>query len=1046
MKSKRKLLTPVPPNPPRRRACWRKWFLIGLVVYAILGFFILPALVKWQLRQQLPALTQRVAEVKQVRMNPFALSLTVRGLMLAETNGTPFAGFDELYVNFQLSSVFRWAWTFGEIRVVHPTANIVRRADGSFNFSNLIKTNSSPDPNPPAGLPAIIVHALHVTNAVVTFADQATPQPFHTVYGPINIALADFTTRPAKDGPYTFVATTGDGETFSWSGQVSVNPPQSTGRFMLTGIPPAKYGPYLAQFATVRLQSGKLDLGANYRLNAARLPLELEVTNATVELRDLVVQPPEADITLLALNHFLITNASASLTGQVARVGLVALEGGSVLVGRETNGQPSILSYLVPQTNKGLHPAAPEPNAVSPAAPAPWQVFLDELAITNFNVAVADHSTEPVAELGVDQLALNVKGLSNQTNTPLQLALSFDWRGGGHARIDGRGTLQPPNLAATLAITNLALAPLQPYVGQYLNLVVHSGGVSVDGTAEFNPAGAPQLHFAGDVGVTNFATSDTVAYHELASWDNQTVRGIDLSLKPNRLTVAEVKFTGARNNFVISSNRVLNVVALPKLPPARTNESTGPATPDAAKADPLEQFPIRVALLILENNSLRVADDSLPRRFETHIEEINGSVRDIALPGANRAAVDIRGKVSALAPFEIVGEVTPDPKHLFVDLKVAFTNTDLTSLSAYTENFVGRPLHKGRLTMELRHHIADRQLTAQNVIALDHLTLGARNDSPNATRLPVKLAIGLLKDLNGRIELNLPITGSLDDPKFSIWGLVGQTFQNLILKVATSPFSLLGALVGGGEELQFVEFNPGQATLNDNQTNRLMKLTKALAERPALGLEIGASFDANTDVDALGRQKVAGRMKALRLEELVARGKTAPPLSELILDDDDYDRLLRKSYLAAFNTTPERALREALAAAVATNAPGSAALPATAAPEKSQKGAAALMNLNNSLTQLAAKAPPPASGAPSVAATKPKTEREWIRDEMEQRLATTMPVTTDEIRALLQRRIEVVQRFLADPGGISGERVLATAPQPENPSRQGAARVVFSLD
>lgn len=1029
---------------------WQKWLLVVVVVYSLLGFFILPAIVKWQLRKQLPALTYRQAEVKQVRMNPYALSLTVRGVTLTETNGTPFAGFDELYVNFQLSSIFRWAWTFGEIRVVHPTANVIRLADGSFNFSNLINTNSPPATNPPTAPPAIIVHSLLVTNAVVTFADQATPKPFNTIYGPINLALDDFTTRHAKHGPYTFVATTGDGESFSWSGRISVNPPQSTGQFKLTGIPPAKYGPYLAHFTTVRIESGKLDLGASYRVNAASNPIELDATNATVELHNLLVKPPEADVTLLALNHFIITNTSASLTGQVARVGLVALNGGSILVGRETNGQPSLLSYLVPQMNKPVT-IAPETNAVVTTT-KPWQINLDELAVTNFNFAVQDHSTPTVAEIGVDDIALNIKGLSNQTNMPIALGLDFNWRGGGHAHIVTRGTLLPPNLTNDLAVSNLELTPLQPYVAQFLNLVIHSGGVSVNGTAEFNPAGAPQIHFSGDVGVTNFATSDTIAYHELASWKNQSVRGIDFSLKPNRLSVAEVIFTAARNNLVISSNGMLNVGALAKLPASTqtstTNETTPAVVTNIAKPDPLETFPIRIALITLESNSFRLADDSLPRHFETQIGEISGTVRDIVLPGANKAAVDIRGKVSALAPFEIVGEVTPDPKNLFVDLKVAFTNTDLTSLSAYTENFVGRPLNKGKLTMELRYNVAERQLTSQNVIALDHLTLGGRNDSTNATRLPVKLAIGLLKDLNGRIDLDVPIAGSLDDPKFSIWGLVGQTFQNLILKIAASPFSLLGALVGGGEELQFVEFDPGQAILNDSQTNKLMKLTKALAERPALSLEIGATFDEITDVDSVGRQKVAHYMKTLRLGEMVARGKTAPTLSELILEDGEYDRLLRKAYLAAFNTTPENALRDALAAAIATNAAvvDPKDLPATATPEKSQKGATALISRTKSLTQLAAKAQPLTSSASNAVSTKPKTERELIRDELEQRLITTMPVTPDEIRALMEKRIAVVQKFLVETAGISGERVLPTAPKPEDPNRKGAARAVFSLD
>ena len=1033
-------LSVLPPRPARRKP-WGKIAVIALVIYSLLGFLILPAVVKWQLRKQLPGLTHRVARVEQVRMNPFALSLTVRGLALTETNGAAFAAFDELYVNFQLASIFHRAWTFGEIRLVHPTANLIRFDDGTFNFSNLASTNTAPATNPPAAPPAILIQSLLVTNAVVTVTDFTTPQTFRAAYGPVNIALTDFNTHREKEEPYSFVATTGDGETFAWSGRFSLNQLRSQGQFKLTGIPPAKYTPYLAQFTTVQVQQGKLDLGASYRVNAARVPVELDVTNATVELRDLLVKPPESEATLLAVERFRIANASASMTGHVAQVELVELNGGSVFLSRETNGQPTVLNYLIASPAKTGAVEVASTNAV-PAA-TPWRFGVAGFGVTNFDVALEDHSTAGVAELGLDDLALNLKGLSNQSNAPIDLTLAFNWRGGGLLRLETHGTLQPPDLATTVAISNLAIAPVQPYLGQYLNLTVHSGGLSVQGVAKFNPRATPRIEFKGDVGITNFSSSDTVAYHELAAWENHLVRGIDFTLHPHRLSIEEIQFIGARNNLVVSSNGQVNVAALAKLPPPATNDSTVLLTANAA---PREPFPIRVGLITLERNSFRVADDSLLRRFESRIEEINGSISNLVLPGLDKASVDIRGKVSALAPFEIVGTVTPDPKNLFVDLKVAFTNTDLTSLSPYTEKFVGRPLTKGRLTTELRYHIENKDLIAANIVGLDHLTLGGRVESPDATKLPVKLAIGLLKDMEGRIALDLPITGRTDDPQFSVWGLMGQTFKNLIIKVATSPFSLLGALAGGGEELQFVDFAPGLTTLDASQTNKLMKLAEALRKRPALEMEINATYDAVMDVDALGRRKVAERMKAMRIEELVARGKPAPALSELVLEDGEYERLLRKAYQVAFQTTPERALREALAATLATNAPGESVSVPAANTGGQRKGAEMLADRSKSLAQLAAAARTNGGGANPTASAPPKTERELVRDELEQRLATTAPVTSDELRSLMQQRIEVVQKFLADSAGIAAERLLPSAPNPEDLNRKGAARAVFSLE
>jgi uncharacterized protein involved in outer membrane biogenesis len=1039
-------------SSPRKR--WLKRGAIALVIYAVIGFLIVPAIVKWQLRKQLPALTQRLAVVQQVRMNPFALSLTVRGLALTETNGTPFAAFDELYVNFQLSSIFRRAWTFGEIRLTHPTANVIRLADGSFNFSNLAPAETTPATNPPSAPPPLLIHSLVVTNAVISFADATTPRAFRSDYGPLHLALADFTTRPHRDGTYSFVVTTDAGESFSWAGSISINPLRSAGQFELRGIPPGKYGPYLAHFVTVQVERGTLDIGAKYRMDASAQPLELEVTNATVSLRELLVNPPDRDVTLLGIEQFQITNTWASLTGRVAQVGLVELAGGQVFVSRETNGQPTLLNYLV--ASPGATQSS-DTNSSAPAAPAeagtpnnlPWRFELDELSVSRFALALEDHSTAGVAELGLDDLALNVKGVSNQSNAPLAATLSFLWRGGGSVNLSTRGTVLPPALDASLAISNFALAPLQPYVGQHLNLTVHSGELSVAGAARFDPAGVPQIQFQGDVNVTNFNSSDTVAYHELAAWENLGIRGIEFSLQTNWLRVAEIKFTGARYNLVISSNGTLNLSALVKSPTSGppTNEVVAPVetvTTNVAAAP----FPLQIGAVVLERSSFRAADDSLYRSFETRVAEFDASVRDIEMPGLNQAQVEIRGKVSALAPFEIVGRVTPDPQNLFVDLKVAFTNTDLTSLSPYTEKYVGRPLTKGKLTTELMYHVENRQLTASNIINLDQLTLGARVESPDATKLPVKLAIGLLKDLNGQIDLDVPMSGSLDDPKFSIWGLVGQTMQNLILKVATSPFALLGALAGGGAELQFVDFDPGRITLNDNQTNKLMKLSEALAKRPALSLEIGATFDPLADGDALGRQKVLAQMKTRRIEELVARGRPAPALAELQLEPDDYERLLRQAYRTAFNTTPEQALREALAAALATNTLGAVSI-APASPTRTEvtRGATALMSQGKSLAQLAAAARAATTTNSAVATdAKPLSEKELVLDELERRLASQQPATPAELRSLMQKRIAVVQEFLVQTAGVTADRVLPTEPNPDDPQRRGLARVVFSLE
>jgi len=1041
---------PHPLSAQARRARRRRRLVVALVIYTVVGFLIAPAIIKWQLRQQLPALTHRPVTVQQVRVNPYALSLTVRGLSLTETNGTPFAGFDELYVNFQLSSLFRWTWTFSEIRLAGPTANVVRFADGQFNFADLL-TNSAPT-SVAAAPPPVLIQNLSITNALLTFTDGTTPKPFHTVYGPTHIELNNLSTRPNQHGPYAIVANTGDGESFTWSGTVSVRPPQSQGEFKLLGIPPAKYGPYLAHFTTARIARGTLDLSANYVFNAVKFPPQVEVSNAAVQLRDFQLQAPDKDETLLAVADLRVQNVSANLTGATVRVPLVKLSGGSVFIRRDAQGQLEAEKYVFPPTNK-FTLIRQFASQLQTMVITDFNASLEELSVENFSVTAEDLSLPTVAQLGLDDLALSVKGVSNQTNAPINAAVSFNWRGGGRAQIETRGTLLPLGAQVSLMISNLALAPLQPYVESQANLVIHSGELSVDGTAHFEPrdTNTPLLRFTGNVSLTNFLSSDTIAHSEFARWENLGVRGIQFTLEPNRLEVDEVKFTTLRTSLVVSSNGQLSALALLKHPPGAAEITNAPpviasGSTNAPDAGALP-FPLKLGALVFERGSFRAADQSLASPFSTGVEEFNGSIRDITFPGLTRATIDLQGKVSALAPFAVTGTLTPDLTNPFVDLNINFTNTDLTPLTPYAEKFAGYPLNKGKLSFAVHYLIENRMVKAENVVGIDQLTFGARNQSTNATKLPVKLGVALLKDRQGRIDLDLPVSGSLDDPSFQIGGLVWKAVINLLVKAATSPFALLGALAGGGEELQYVDFDPGLALITNAQTNKLAKLTKALFERPALNLEIGATFDATNDVAALGRHKVMEKMKVLRIQEIVAHGKPAPAKDALKLEDDEYDALLRKAYKAAFNTTPELAVREALVAAAATDAAGVGPLPETGAESRNEpkKGAATLAQRGLSLTELERQRSKATAPSGATGPAKPKTERELVRDELEHRLLTTVPVTPEDIHALLQRRTEVVQQYLIGAGNVAADRLFPVVPKPGE-AGEGGARVVFSLN
>src|ERR1039458_5485790 len=212
------------------------------------------------------------------------------------------------------------------------------------------------------------------------------------------------------------------------------------------------------------------------------------------------------------------------------------------------------------------------------------------------------------------------------------------------------------------------------------------------------------------------------------------------------------------------------------------------------------------------------------------------------------------------------------------------------------ERYAGHPLNKGKLTMGLHYGIKQKQLKAENKFLIDHFTLGPRNDSTNATHLPVKLAVALLKDRKGQINLDIPLSGKTDDPQFAIAPLIFKVILNLMVKAATSPFSLLGALVGGGEELSFVEFEPARTEIPEAEAQKLDKLVKALYERPAVSLEIAGSFDPDQDRAALAGLKLEQQAKVLRLKELTDAGQAVPSIESLQLEPPERERLLKQIY------------------------------------------------------------------------------------------------------------------------------------------------------
>ncbi len=460
----------------------KKWAIgvgIALALYTVLGFLVLPAVIKSQMLKRLPALTHCNVAVQQVRLNPYTLSFTLRGFSLTETNGEEFASLGELYVNFQSISLLKRGFVFKEISVKRPSANIVRLAGGSFNFANLL-TNEAPPSATPSGnpqLPLVMIDELKVEDGQVAFTDLDRKKPFQRRYGPINVTLANFTTRPKAGSPYSVVVSTEDGRTFAWSGDVTLTPLHSAGTFKLTGFQITRYAPYIEDIAPIQILSGQVDLQTDYRFDAAGEEASLTVSNVALDLSDLQVEvaqpkPARASIKKLHLSVSGIALDTAAKTINVAEIRLVDLTTGVTLLPAAATTQA---------VAEAAAPAPPEPKSTTTQSNK-FHVSIGEVALDNASFHFVDESVEPHVQSAVEQFTGSVKGLTSDLNTVA--VVDFKGKVNQYAPFSITGKINPlaSDLYVDLAILlqNNALMPATPYAAKYVGYPLENGALSLD--------------------------------------------------------------------------------------------------------------------------------------------------------------------------------------------------------------------------------------------------------------------------------------------------------------------------------------------------------------------------------------------------------------------------------------------------------------------------------------------------------------------------------------------------------------------------------------
>jgi hypothetical protein len=376
-------------------------------------------------------------------------------------------------------------------------------------------------------------------------------------------------------------------------------------------------------------------------------------------------------------------------------------------------------------------------------------------------------------------------------------------------------------------------------------------------------------------------------------------------LEPFRLRIGEISLTDFYSRLILGADGKINLQKLTIQ--KEEGESDAPAQdkavaksadkPSSAPASGSSDKAISIGKINLQGGNVHFSDFFIKPNYSANLTSVQGAISELKpeTPGD----LDIQARLDNAAPVDIKGKINPLSKELFLDLVADAKEIELSPMTPYSVKYVGYGIEKGKLSFNVKYKLDNRKLSADNKIILNQLTFGDKIESPDATKLPVLLAVALLKDRNGVIDVDLPISGSLDDPQFSVGGIILRIIINIITKAVTAPFSLLAAAFGGGgsgDDLRYIEFDNGRSNINQAGQTKIATLAKALNNRPALNLELTGRVDPATDLEGLKRVAVERKVKAQKLKELVRRGQTQKSVDEVVIENNEYAQYLKAAY------------------------------------------------------------------------------------------------------------------------------------------------------
>ena len=945
-------------------------------------------------------------------------SVGLDGVEVQHADGRPAIKLAVLKVGIDKLAPLAREAAIGTVSIEGPDVTVARQRDGAISLLALLPKPAAA-PAPKAATPtepqkaaedkpfALTLNELKLTGGRIAFSDDLPAGAFHKTLQDLHVSLRKFNLAGGTPAELEAGFVTDAGERVEHKGSVDVAALKASGTLELSGLDLVSPKPYYAPFLKQgEVASGKVDARLAYDFAQESGEPKLKLKAESVALKDLGVRlkgdkMPLARVGLLELRDTEVDTVARHVTvgevlGKATRLAVVRGKDGHFNAEQfaATGDAPSAKASAAPARK---HAAAPAKKA--PAGPD-WQVSVKHVALDDWGVRLEDQTLAPSIVFNAEPLAIKVDGLSTAKGSKARVDLRAAINKRGKIGVAGTVGLAPLAGSLDLDLKAVDLAMLQPYVTEKVKIAITRGNVTSHGKLAFElpAAGGVKGGFKGNLTVGDFASVDKLNAADFLRWKSLYFGGVDVRLAPLAVSIDDIALSDFYTRLILDAQGGLNIREITAqraqeqkdeqdaVKKANGGKLPAPAVATAPAAAPAEPLPpVSIKRITLQGGNIAYSDRFIRPNYDANLTGMGGRLVGLSSDPGTIAELELRGKVDNAAPVEVVGRLNPFRQDKALDIKASVKDFELSGVSTYAGKYVGYGIEKGKLSASVNYKIEDRKLSATNQVFLDQLTFGDKVDSPDALKLPVLLAVSLLKNSRGEIDLDLPIGGSLDDPQFSIGGIVWKVIVNLIGKAITSPFALLGSVFGGNsEELAWLEYEPGFARLSDSAEPKLKAIAKVMTEKTGLKLDIAGRVDPQTDREGLKQAVMLGKVEALKIKDMARKGESLGDDGRVHIDAAEYPALLSRVYKDEKFPKPRN------------------------------------------LIGLAKDLPVP---------------------EMEKLILANTTVSDEDLRLLAQQRAQAAKNWLLEKGQVPADRVFLLAPREgnEDKAKAKASRVDFSL-